>query len=58
MLDDGLEVGWCVGWVERQANVYFFATALEAVKSHSFSFGPARQDITRAVLDQVGALRK
>lgn len=48
-------IGWWVGWVERGAEVFVFATALEA-DSPSDRFGPARMEVTRAVLRSLGIL--
>ncbi len=51
---DGGNVGWWVGWVERGEDVYFFATVLESQEAGS-RFGPARINVTRSVLDSLGA---
>jgi beta-lactamase class D len=48
-------VGWWIGWVERESGVYMFATALEA-KAPDETFVPARQGVTRKVLGQLGLL--
>mgnify|MGYP003342732974 CR=1 FL=1 len=42
-------VGWWVGWVERGARPYFFATVLEH-PADAPTFLAARLDVTRAVL--------
>ncbi len=55
VLPDGDNVGWWVGWVESEDGVYFFATVLEA-KAPNDTFGPAREDITRNVLVELGVL--
>jgi beta-lactamase class D len=53
--DDGRQVGWWVGWVERGDERYFFATALESDRPRE-GFGPLRESVTREVLRAVGAL--
>lgn len=47
--------GWWVGWVERASGVHLFATVLETTAPDP-TFGPARQNLTRAVLEQLGVL--
>jgi beta-lactamase class D len=49
------EVGWWVGWVERGAEVYFFATALEHAAPGP-AFAADRLRVTRHVLAALGAL--
>lgn len=46
---DGRHVGWWVGWVERGAEVTFFASVIESPTDHP-SFGDARTAVPRAVL--------
>jgi beta-lactamase class D len=53
--DDGRQVGWWVGWVERGNERYFFASALESDRPRD-GFGPLRESVTRDVLRAVGAL--
>jgi len=48
-------VGWWVGWVDREAAVHVFATALEATAPDE-TFGAAREAVTRSVLEQLGVL--
>ena len=52
---DGHEIGWWVGWVERNANTIFFASVIEADRPGP-RFGPARIKIPRAVLERLGVL--
>tara|TARA_R110002072_G_scaffold52637_1_gene140051 strand:- start:1934 stop:2743 length:810 start_codon:yes stop_codon:yes gene_type:complete len=47
--------GWWVGWVERDQDVYFFATLLLATAPDA-SFIPARISVTRHVLRNLGYL--
>ena len=48
-------VGWWVGWVERDSRVHMFATVLEATAPDA-SFGPSRQGVTLEVLEALGIL--
>jgi beta-lactamase class D len=48
-------VGWWVGWVERESGVHVFATVLEA-REPDQTFGPARLAVTREVLGHLGIL--
>ena len=52
----GDNVGWWAGWVERQSQVYIFATVLEAATPDE-TFLPARQAVTRGVLERLGVLQ-
>ena len=55
--DGGKDTGWWVGYVERDDNVYFFATRL--VKDRATinpNFRRCRKEITKAVLKQLGIL--
>ena len=56
-VQNGKDIGWWVGYLQRKDNVYFFATRI--VKDHgtpSDGFMKCRLDITREVLRQLGAL--
>lgn len=48
-------IGWWVGWVEKEGNAYFFATIIEA-KELSDDFYLARKIITKKVLHELGIL--
>lgn len=48
-------VGWWVGWVEKDGNVYFFATNIEAMDPPD-SFAMARKNITRKILHELQIL--
>ena len=53
----GKDTGWWVGYIEKQDNVYFFATRL--IKERSTvnpNFGKCRKEITRSILRQLGML--
>ena len=50
-----LEIGWLVGWVERDDNVIFFATNLENL-NEDFAMGPARKEVTYGILEDLGIL--
>ncbi len=51
----GETFGWWVGYVERNNNVYFFATRIRTV-SYSMEFAQKRKDVTKAVLKQLHVL--
>lgn len=46
---DSINIGWYVGYIEKDNNVYFFATNIES-NDPSENFGNARIEITRSVL--------
>ncbi len=51
-----VQIGWWVGYVETQGNVYFFANNFES-SAPDGRFGAAREDITRSILREQGLLR-
>jgi beta-lactamase class D len=54
---DGKDIGWWVGYVERNDNTYYFATrVIKARKTMHPGFGNCRKTITKAVLKQLGAI--
>jgi len=54
---DGKDIGWWVGYVERNDNTIFFATRITKPRSlENTAFGNCRKQITRHFLRQLGAL--
>jgi beta-lactamase class D len=54
--DDNKDTGWWVGYVEREENVYFFATRLIKPRSSAnANFGRCRKEITLNILKQLKA---
>ena len=50
----GIDIGWWVGYVEEDDNVYFFATRLMKDREiNNLDFGRCRKDITRTILRQL-----
>ncbi len=55
--DGGKDTGWWVGYIEKQDNVYFFATRLIKDRRESNpQFGKCRKDITKTILKQLKIL--
>ncbi|RFS13722.1 penicillin-binding transpeptidase domain-containing protein [Emticicia sp. C21] len=53
----GNDIGWWVGYVERNENVYFFATRIIKKRSTiNKNFGQCRKDITKNILRQLKAI--
>lgn len=48
-------LGWLVGYLERDENVYFFATNVETDNTQA-NFGASRMEITRKVLEELKLL--
>jgi beta-lactamase class D len=46
------DIGWFVGWLEQNGNVYFFATRVFNTDPENTDFAPARIDITKAILQK------
>jgi len=55
VLSETENVGWWIGWIQRESGVHVFATVLEA-RAPDQTFGPARQAVTRRVLGHLGIL--
>lgn len=51
--EDGPDIGWWVGWVERPREVWLFATAVEG---HPERIRSARRDVTLGVLEGLGLM--
>ena len=55
--DGGLDVGWWVGYVEKQGSPYFFATRLvKDRKTVNSNFGNCRKTITKDILHQLDVI--
>jgi len=54
-IQDSLNIGWYIGWVEKDKNVYFFATNIET-KNPGDSFPAARIEITKDILKELKVL--
>lgn len=53
----GRDVGWWVGYVERKENLFFFTTRIEKDRKVILkNFGSLRKEITKAILNELGAL--
>ncbi len=52
---DNKDIGWLVGWVEKDGNVYFYATNIESAKPLE-NFAPARRKITENILREFKVL--
>jgi beta-lactamase class D len=55
---NGKDIGWWVGFIERQDNVYFFATRLaRGQNSTQTNFGKCRKEVTKNVFRQLKVIR-
>lgn len=55
---DGRDTGWWVGYLEREGNVYFFATRIGKPRSsYQPNFGACRKEITKDILRQLNAIK-
>jgi len=56
--DKGKDIGWWVGYVESNGNVYFFATRIHKDRGlHNPGFAMCRKDITLDILRQIKAIK-
>lgn len=51
---DGNYNGWCVDYLEKNNNVYFFAINISSKENYDKSFNNKRKTITILVLQQLG----
>lgn len=49
------QIGWFVGYLQRDQNVYFFATNLQKERS-DLALGQVSEEITRSILQEMGLL--
>lgn len=52
------DIGWYVGYVETQDNVYYFCTCIQSTDRDNKDFAQARREITFAILDELGIIKK
>ncbi|MCF6319210.1 MAG: class D beta-lactamase [Proteobacteria bacterium] len=49
--------GWYIGYLEKEDNVYFFATNINPKENHEKSFNNKRKSITISALKQLGIIQ-
>ncbi|NOS83569.1 MAG: class D beta-lactamase [Ignavibacteria bacterium] len=54
---DTQNIGWLVGWVEKDGNVYFYAVNVESALENK-KFGESRRAITENILRDLGVLNR
>jgi beta-lactamase class D len=52
---DGRDIGWFVGWVERDGNAYIFAARLDA-RRDAIDIKRLRRGLATAILEDLGLL--
>jgi beta-lactamase class D len=55
--DGEKRVGWYVGFIEQNGNVYYFASNIEAENTNE-NFMPARVEIAKKILNELGLLKE
>lgn len=53
---DTADIGWLVGWVEKDGNVYFYATNVESSLENK-RFAESRRAITDKILTELGIIK-
>lgn len=54
---DGTDIGWWIGYLQTQDNVYFFATRLtKSTNENNPNFSKARKEITKQILSELSIL--
>jgi len=56
IMENDYNVGWLVGYLERNGNVYFFANNIEATQPDRRTFIKARMAITKKVMNELKLL--
>lgn len=54
--ENNVDIGWLVGWVEKDGDVYFYAINVETDKENP-KFGEARRKITESILKELGVFK-
>jgi beta-lactamase class D len=54
--EENTDIGWYVGYVEREGNAYFFSTCIQNSGREIPGFMRARIDITRRILTELGII--
>lgn len=55
---DNKDIGWYVGYLEKNENVYYFANCVRTPNENHPDFGRARLEIVHEILRRVGLLNK
>ncbi len=55
---DGMDIGWYVGYVETHGKVYYFANCIQTTDPDHKDFARARIDIARLILHDLGLLER
>lgn len=55
---DGLNIGWYVGYVETNNNVYYFANCIQTSDDDNPDFAKSRIEITYLILDKLGITKE
>ncbi|CAN5445861.1 OXA-48 family carbapenem-hydrolyzing class D beta-lactamase OXA-54 [soil metagenome] len=53
---DGIDIGWYVGYIEKEDQVYFFATQIESPKPDNDLFNRGRKEITMKIIRSLDIL--
>jgi beta-lactamase class D len=55
-MQDSLDIGWYVGYIETKDNVYYFANCVQSSDPNNNDFGRSRKAITYAILKDLNIL--
>lgn len=54
---NGKDIGWFVGWLEKAGNTYYFANCIQCEDSTNQNFIPARKEIAFQILKELDVIR-
>jgi beta-lactamase class D len=52
------DIGWHVGYVETNGNVYYFANCIQCANPNNRDFGNARTEITYVILKELKIIKE
>ncbi|HRZ41936.1 MAG TPA: class D beta-lactamase [Bacteroidales bacterium] len=55
-VQDAMDLGWFVGYLETHGKVYYFANCIQSADSNNKDFADARTDIVFLILDALGLM--
>ena len=53
---NNMDVGWYVGYIEKNNKIYFFAACVQCTDTNNMDFAKSRKLITRKILSNLGII--
>lgn len=55
---DDTDIGWYIGYLETNGNVYYFANCIQSLDTDNKDFGQARKETVYLILDDLNLIKK